>query len=69
MKCSHFAVQLRAKEEVHRQEASLILKNLAHQCSDPWAIEELLNFLFAILNGWYQQSDAQISLRLVSWSA
>lgn len=43
--------QLRAKEELHREEAALILKNLAHQCSDPGALEELINFVFGILNG------------------
>ena len=43
--------QLRAKEDLHRQEAASILKNLAHQCSDPGALEELINFLFAVLNG------------------
>ncbi|XP_068678677.1 stalled ribosome sensor GCN1-like [Montipora foliosa] len=43
--------QLRAKEECHRQEAALVLKNLAHQCSDPGALEELINFVFDILNG------------------
>lgn len=43
--------QLRAKEELHRQEATLILKNLAHQCSDPGALEELINFVFNVLNG------------------
>ena len=46
-----FIGQLRAKEDLHRQEATLILKNLAHQCSDPGALEELINFLFAVLNG------------------
>lgn len=52
--------QLRAKEDLHRQEAKLILKNLAHQCSDPGALEELINFLFAVLNGIKQ--CAKISL-------
>ena len=47
--------QLRAKEDLHKQEATLILKNLAHQCSDPGALEELINFLFAVLNGKEQQ--------------
>ena len=46
--------QLRAKEDLQRQEAKLILKNLAHQCSDPGALEELINFLFDVLNGMKQ---------------
>ena len=49
--CKNTVGQLRAKEELHRQEATLILKNLAHQCSDPGAMEELINYLFAVLNG------------------
>ncbi|RMX46865.1 hypothetical protein pdam_00022068, partial [Pocillopora damicornis] len=49
--CKNTVGQLRAKEELHRQEAMLILKNLAHQCSDPGAMEELINYLFAVLNG------------------
>jgi len=42
---------LRAKEECHREEAALVLKNLAHQCSDPEALENLINFVFGVLNG------------------
>ncbi|KAJ7333816.1 eIF-2-alpha kinase activator GCN1 [Desmophyllum pertusum] len=49
--CKNTVGQLRAKEDLHKQEATLILKNLAHQCSDPGALEELINFLFAVLNG------------------
>ena len=49
--CKNTVGQLHAKEELHRQEATLILKNLAHQCSDPGAMEELINYLFAVLNG------------------
>ncbi|XP_029194337.2 eIF-2-alpha kinase activator GCN1-like [Acropora millepora] len=49
--CKTIIGQLRAKEERHREEAALVLKNLAHQCSDPEALENLINFVFGVLNG------------------
>ena len=57
--------QLRAKEDLHRQEAKLILKNLAHQCSDPGALEELINFLFAVLNGMKQCANISLAVMLL----
>lgn len=57
--------QLRAKEDLHRQAATLILKNLAHQCSDPGALEELINFLFAVLNGMKQCAKMWLAVMLL----
>ena len=57
--------QLRAKEDLHRQAATLILKNLAHQCSDPGALEELINFLFAVLNGMTQCTKILLAVMLL----
>ena len=57
--------QLRAKDDLHRQEATLILKNLAHQCSDPGALEELITFLFAVLNGMKQCAEITLAVMLL----
>ena len=42
---------LHVKDECSRQQAAALLKNLAHQCSDPETIEELIKHLVAVLNG------------------
>jgi len=57
--------QLRTKEDLHRQKANLILKNLAHQCSDPGALEELINFLFAVLNGMKQCAKISLAVMII----
>jgi hypothetical protein len=43
--------QLRAKEDIHRQQAASIIKSLADHCSDPNEMGELIKYLFGVLSG------------------
>ncbi|XP_077995202.1 stalled ribosome sensor GCN1-like [Glandiceps talaboti] len=40
-----------SKEDVAREESAEAFQNIANQCSDPGALEELVKHLFAVLNG------------------
>ena len=51
MNCRLFLGQLHAKDESIREEAALCVKNLSKQCSDSAALEDIIEHLFAVLNG------------------
>lgn len=42
---------LHSKEDGMRDDSGIAIKHLAHQCSDPDALEQLLHHLVGILNG------------------
>lgn len=43
--------QLRAKEDIHRQQAASVIKGLADHFSDPHEMAELIKYLFGVLGG------------------
>ena len=45
------AAPIVSKDEGTRREAVEGVKNLALQCSDPGAVEKLVKYFFAVLNG------------------
>ena len=46
-----FTAQLHTKDDTSREEAAAASHNLAHQCSDADAVEELAKHFFKVLNG------------------
>lgn len=46
-----FLGSISSKEESNRAVAVEAIKNLAHQCSDPGAVEKVANHLFKVLGG------------------
>ena len=46
-----FPAHLHSKDEFIREEAALCIENLSRQCSDSTGIKEMIERLFAVLNG------------------
>ena len=49
--CLSVTAPIVSKDEGTRREAVEGVKNLAMQCSDPGAVEKLVKYFFAVLNG------------------
>ena len=46
-----FSAHLHSKDEFIREESGLCIENLSRQCSDWMGIKEMIERLFAVLNG------------------
>jgi hypothetical protein len=46
-----FSAHLHSKDELIRSEAAVCIENLSRQCSDWMSIKEMIERLFAVLNG------------------